>query len=603
MTLRKFIPFALGLAVAGLMLSGCVRYRDKPAETLGSFAVEIDWDATAVPGDPYARCTFGQVTDLCPGGPGTEEDPIDFPGDDWAQVVINVEAVGSDGTRPWPLNAPVSLSLAAGSVFGQSRQIVLEEGRAEGVLARFRRTPGPTLLWVEDNLPRFDENDGEPTYAVGLTSEHIYFNQPTLADLQTTSDECCNPMQGQRIEVTSGELYVTSIVGNGFNVQDVTAPQWGGIFTFAFNGIEGLRVGSKLLAIGGAITEFQSSTQLTEPVYTPVNGLCGDPRGVTEGAETGEENESGAARARCPRGSTCERDDEGIERCTPDSDDSLDEFGRRVCIGGQANACPAGTSCQPIEGQGQFCQVIPQAMPAVAFPTAPYCGPINTQQEVDGNGTLLIEALEGSLVKIESTGTLGVRVGGLPACKHPGGDDPIHAVRSSCNLTEEDGESVKAVDCTVAQVGDELLRDEFGQVCFRNNQACLRENDNQSFLDVRSTCNDDPSVPRCLLAEPGDPVLEDDNGRICRNTLDDFLTSGYQTFGQAKVFFEDTGGATRCATVNFDALTARDPLQMMEAGVRWRSITGTLRQVRFRSATSFWVVDARFDEDLEPLIP
>ena len=129
---------------------------------------------------------------------------------------------------------------------------------------------------------------------------------------------------------------------------------------------------------------------------------------------------------------------------------------------------------------------------------------------------------------------------------------------------------------------------------------------------MRSSCLDtgDTLIPRCQLADPGDELLLDlespgdeitPTTRICRNTLDDFLTSGFRDFGQSKVYFEDENGETRCATVNFDALTGVDLFEWQEQGVRWSSLTGTLRQVRFVSGTSYWMIDVRFPEDLEPL--
>ena len=609
---------APGLVIGLLATSGpgCLRRIDPGPETLSSFEVKIDFDAMPTAGNPYGQCTWqnGDL-DLCPGGPGTVQDPIAFNGEQWAQVRIDIQAVGSRGTKPFTVDGPVQISTRAGSIFGQTRQVNLIGGEANDVVVRFRRTPGPTYIWVEDVLPRFDADAGPPSHAAGVSDVALYFDQPTIVDIQRTDDECCSPLDGQRVDITRGELYITRLTGNGFNLQDVSAPEWNGLFVFAFNGIQGLRVGTKLLGIAGAITEFQSGTQLTEPIYTPLNGLCGQPTGATEGGQETEENEaSGGARPRCPRGSTCLRDDEGAERCTPPvaADSSVDDYGRKICAGPTDGSCPPGLSCQTIAGQGQFCQVEPLPLPLTAFPTAPYCGPINTQSD------LSIEALEGALVKIVG-GPDGIRPGGLPVCKRPDGDDPLHQVRSTCFKTLDDGRPVHAPDCTLAEAGDRILRDDEGNVCFRGNQAC-KWSPGLVAEDVRSTCNEDPAKRRCEDALPGDPVLTncvpDDNAevdpcdldlnpdlQICRGTLDDFITSGYETFGQAKVLLEDAGGQTLCATVNLDALPSFDIMEEYEKGTRWKSITGTLRQIRFRSATSFWMLDVRFPEDLVPLDP
>ncbi len=603
---RRGLLLGLTLVAALPAALSCTRVVDLGPERLAAFDVKLDFDAQPTPGVALVTCPCPlgscEGTDLCPGAAGSEDAVIPFPGDRYASVHLDIEAVGSEGTRPFPVTGSVSITVPTGEVFGITRQARLVEGKADDVIVRLRRTPGPTHIWVQDTIPRDD--GAPPTHVKSASDVPLWFGQPTIEEIQRTNDECCNGMQYQRVEITQGDLYVTRTTGNGFNVQDVSSPEWGGLFVFAFNGVEGLRVGSKLLQLDGAITEFQSSTQLTEPTYVPVNGICAPNRTGPSGGEEidPEEGGGGGARARCPKNAQCVKDDEGIDRCTPDGDASLDEYGRRVCVPNSAD-CPTGTTCMPIEGQGSFCQVAPVPMVAGAFPEAPYCGPINTTSDLD------IEALEGMLVRIEGNGPLGVRIEGLPTCKLPEGDDPLSLVRSSCNtadVVERDGELQLQPDCAQAKNGEPLLRDTDGRVCFRNNQACRDEG--ISFEDLRSTCFDSPTStsPRCQLAVPGDPLLTNTDEveadtTICRNTLDDFLTSGFVSFGQAKVYFEDEQSETRCATVNFDALNGFDIWKAQEDGVRWKSLVGTLRQVRFRSATSFWVVDVRYAEDLEPL--
>ncbi len=598
------------LVVAAAPLGACVEKLAAPARTLASFDVKLDLAGAPVPASTASTCSYTapngtESTDLCPGLPGDADVFVPYPGDRFAQVRIDIRAIGSDRTKAdddtvFPLNGRVSIGLRAGEVFGPMTQVDLVDGKADDVPVRLRRTPGPTYIWVEDDLPR---NDGKaPSYAIGWSDTPIVFGQPRIADIQKDDEECCSPLFGQRVEVTDGLLYVTRITGNGFNVQDVNAPEWGGLFVFAFNGIEGLRTGTRLLSLGGGITEFQGGTQMTEPIFTPVNGLCARiTAGAAEGGQDTSDDEQGVARVRCPRGSECVRDDEGIDRCTPDSDPSLDSLGRKVCIPGEAAGCPSGLACRELGDEGAFCQVTPLPMVGLAFPDyseGAYCGPINTGRD------LSVEALEGSLVSLSGTGPLGVRLGGLPVCKKPDGDDPLRAVRSSCNLVDADGKAVDEEDCTLAVAGDDILRDAQGSPCFRGNQACKDEG--IPFGDLQSTCNPDESKDRCITALPGEAVAKDDKGNICRATLDDFITSGFFDFGQAKALYEDEEGTQRCATLNFDGLTSFNTIDVMERGDLWKSVTGTLRQVRFRpnesgNSSSFWVVDVRFLQDLEPL--
>jgi hypothetical protein len=583
-----------------LLSASCVQQAEAPPRTLASFDVKLDLSAAPQPPTVVSTCTFGsgenERTDLCPGLPGNFDAFIPYPGERFAQVRLDIRAIPSDrtsadDTTTFPLTGPVSIGLRAGDMDGNSRQVNLVDGVAEDVVVRFRRTPGPTYLWVVDDLPRLEEG-ARPTFAAGWSDVPLFFGQPKIADIQKDDAECCSPLAGQRVDITDGQLYVTRVTGNGFNVQDLTTPEWGGLFVFAFNGIEGLRTGTRLLSLAGGITEFQGSTQLTEPIFTPINGLCAPLRAANEGGIDVSDDESGAARVRCPRGSKCLQDDEGIDRCTPDLDPSLDEVGRKVCTLGGAE-CPSGTECVEITGQGTFCQVAPLPMNPEAFPEMPYCGPNRTDFD------LTTEALEGSLVELTSSSPLGVRLGGLPVCRKPDGADPLHQVRSSCNLVDADKKPVDLPDCTLAEAGDTILRDAQGSPCFRHNQACKDEG--MPSDELQSTCNPDETKQRCATALPGEPVLRNEDGTICRATLDDFVTSGYFDFGQVKAVYEDETGLARCATLNFDGLTNFDAIDVMERGDLWEGVRGTLRQVRFSSGATFWVIDVRYAEDLLPL--
>ena len=105
---------------------------------------------------------------------------------------------------PFPISTPVTIGLRAGEIFGPSRQVTLIDGEANNVIVRLRRTPGETRIWVEDNLPRDDETP--PTYAAGASDVPLFFDHPKIEDIQITDDECCNSLQGQRVE-TRGKRF------------------------------------------------------------------------------------------------------------------------------------------------------------------------------------------------------------------------------------------------------------------------------------------------------------------------------------------------------------------------------------------------------------
>jgi hypothetical protein len=75
---------------------------------------------------------------------------------------------------------------------------------------------------------------------------------------------------------------------------------------------------------------------------------------------------------------------------------------------------------------------------------------------------------------------------------------------------------------------------------------------------------------------------------------DDFFRSGYEQFGQWKVLF----GAGECATVTSEAAPSFNAAAAQAAGMTLQSVTGTLRQVRFKSGSAFWMVDVRHAGDI-----
>lgn len=226
------------------------------------------------------------------------------------ELLVNVDIKARDGksfnnyVQLFSVPGEVSLIEAEGySIF--RNQIKLINGEALNLIVHIRYAYGDTRLWVEDIglEPSFDingskcndgkdnDNDGyidfpldpgcfwindnnedEGTDAVGV-SETIYVMNPTLSDVQGYTT--LSPFVAQGVRIDRGELYVTRVSINGFNVTDISKCSAGNcsdggfahIFAYNFNPPPGLRVCDKLLYVEGIVGEFYGYTELNFPSW------------------------------------------------------------------------------------------------------------------------------------------------------------------------------------------------------------------------------------------------------------------------------------------------------------------------------------------------
>jgi len=367
--------------------------------------------------------------DYCPEGPGTPTAPLLYQTERRVRFYVDVLAIGSKGTygADFPITGNITLSLSSGTMVAgtPTRMEAGVVGRQRVVI---KNAPGKVQLWSEAGTAM--QLAGEaipPTFSVGA-SDALYFGQPNLPDVQRTPDDSTSPLHGQRVTVEAGHLMVTRLAGNGFTVQDVSVPmvdgqpKWNGLFVFAFNGVDNLNVGARLLKLRGAITSFQGMTQLAEPEYVTVGGECAPRREPSRFGREPTESDEGESlvRARCPENARCVDN-----RCVPaDEDFEYDRFGRTVCHApntcGTANAeCPNGTYCdgrqdwRTVDRNGQpaqTCQVCPTVVTGELWTTpgrSPWCGPIFSGDAFLAE-KLRNEALEGALLQVRDAVVAGL---------------------------------------------------------------------------------------------------------------------------------------------------------------------------------------------------
>lgn len=401
-----------------------------PDEHLSSLDVEITYEpngagcvALTASGELPPLTTPG---DFCPPGPGTPADPLPYQTGRKVRVFVNLHAIGSRSTYDFPVTGNIALSLTAGQIFSGT-PTRLQDGSVVGQRVLFQNSPGRVQVWAEaSTLLRLNDAGLEPTYTLG-SSTPMHFRGPTVEDVQRTDNDAISVLDGQRVTLTGQNLVVTRIAGNGFTLQDLGAPlegglpKWDGLFVFAFNGVDNLRVGARLLKLRGAITQFQGMTQLAEPEYITAGASCA-PRQTSSlyGLEPQETEEGGLAiKARCPETAEC------VDNvCVPKGEAvrEYDGFGRilcrtaNTCSDGQTSECPSGMACldrrdwQSTDADGQptfTCQACPVPITSDYWitpgRTPGFCGPIYKPGEPDtfAPQRLRNEALEGVLVELK----------------------------------------------------------------------------------------------------------------------------------------------------------------------------------------------------------
>jgi len=587
-----------------LALAGCKIAAREPAETLDSFAVTLDFNPAVL---ASAGCGT-TLPDVCPTSAGTAAQPLPYAQDDYNSFFVDIQAIGTKGTRPFVWHGEVGVMLPRGILHMQQPAVVLTNGEAHGVQIRLRRAAGPTLIAVEDRLE--GRNEKTPTFVAG-GSQKIYFAQPTIMQVQETLDEGSSPLDLSMVRISGGTMIVSRVGPSGFFLQDVSAnpADWSGLYIYTYWPPEEIWPGTQLLAVGGSITEFLGSTQVQQPEMAGVNMRCIPEFKGNEGVEdTDADFSNSLILPGCATGATCtqlEEDRDGISvvthRCVADSTpERWDRRGRLKCSADHDPVCPSGTQCwlDPEENV-RTCQVTPVAPPGDAWPSTtngafPYCGPYHTERTLP----LTSEMMEGRLVKLTSAdGALHLE--GIPLCKHV---DDLKSVRSRCNLSDD------VPDCTLARAGERLLRDDKGNVCPRWYQACAKmvpdtahpgEMKEVDWHTVESTCTGDSTMPYCVTALPGEEPLRDSRGTICRSTFDEFLFGGYESFFQWKVTYTDSGGGLRCATIVSDTVPGLDPIALQESPGTLTSITGTFKQTQFSSGSSFWIIQVGRPSDVE----
>lgn len=200
------------------------------------------------------------------GALGTEASPLAFSPDpvSYGVTVTTSDVNGAD----YPFNGDLNLRVRPGK-FSEDPVITLVEGTWSGTV-RFEDSFGPTRIWATDEGDRDEDSTRTPTFAAGV-SPAIYFDRPTISEMQTSDDIETNQLDGEFAELRVADRRVVVIArdASGFWASDLLDSPGSGnsVYVYTFNRPDAdYAVGAQLSMLNGIDQEYLASTQFSWPV-------------------------------------------------------------------------------------------------------------------------------------------------------------------------------------------------------------------------------------------------------------------------------------------------------------------------------------------------
>ncbi len=300
---------AIGVLLCALEALSCTRYGKLP-NLLQSFAVQLSKTDPAQPtgtaDKPMAFVSGAECADssTCENGETCEGGRCSRC---WT---LDVEARGRDG-EPFDFSGMVHVAASPGFVSDNTARTSVQAGVAKSSRACINRTTGKTNIWVEDDgyLPRpvtkpygecndgldndgngridladpgcldvLDDLEAGVTAATGI-SQTLYFDTPTVRQVQRAESIARSPMVSQQVLINHGGLLVTNVTSNGFyltDMSDATDPKhsdfpFASLFVFTFSAPEDVKLGYLVCWVSGGVQDHVGMTQLTFPTYITHN--------------------------------------------------------------------------------------------------------------------------------------------------------------------------------------------------------------------------------------------------------------------------------------------------------------------------------------------
>ncbi|MCB9761921.1 MAG: hypothetical protein H6739_18990 [Alphaproteobacteria bacterium] len=213
-----------------------------------------------------AEPTFLEVT-LVDGETGSAEAPLPFSAELQSRTV-RVTALDVNGD-PVDFSGDLTLDVRPGRL-EMSPWATVTGGTWEGEVL-FRNGFGPTRIWFSDLGDKDIESARVPGYATGV-SEELWFELPTLAEMNNIDDHETNQLEGEFAELRAADrdLRVIAVGPAGYWVTDMADPpgSYNYLFVYTFSRPDPpVEVGSRITLLTGSTQEYLATTQISFPHY------------------------------------------------------------------------------------------------------------------------------------------------------------------------------------------------------------------------------------------------------------------------------------------------------------------------------------------------
>ena len=199
---------------------------------------------------------------------GSVDEPLPFSSETMT-LPVKVETLDSDA-EPYPFTGDLSVNVRPGRL-DQQKWVSVTDGVWEGDIA-FGNGFGPTRVWFSDEGDKDASTGRTPTYATGVSDPPLWYEFPTLGELNEIDDVESNQLFGEFTEIRAvdRDIRVTAVGVNGYWVTYMADDpgSYNNLFVYTFSRPDDeIVLGARITLLNGANQEYLGTTQLSFPSY------------------------------------------------------------------------------------------------------------------------------------------------------------------------------------------------------------------------------------------------------------------------------------------------------------------------------------------------
>jgi hypothetical protein len=196
---------------------------------------------------------------------GTAEAPLPF-SSEASEIALSVTTLDSNAD-PYDFTGTLTLNVRPGTLVDLP-WVEMSGGTWSGTVS-IKNGFGPTRIWVSDEGDLDVDSTRPPSFAAGV-SEPLYYQFPTLSELNTVDDPETNQLAGEFAEILCEErdVRITAVGSNGYWASDLADEpgSYNNLFVYTFSKPDpSIVVGARLGLLTGNDQEYLGTTQFSFP--------------------------------------------------------------------------------------------------------------------------------------------------------------------------------------------------------------------------------------------------------------------------------------------------------------------------------------------------